>query len=111
MKGVDMASSDAESAKAIVAEAGKTKETADRLANGDYPEDADHIRVLAGMVRQLAEQVEGLGALWMPKADAPDASQPQDFVTDPSNEAEGGAEEDLTPEKSPAEPLDDRSRE
>lgn len=49
--------------KAVVEEARKTKETADRLANGDYPEDADHIRVVAGMVRQLAEQVERLGEL------------------------------------------------
>lgn len=56
--------------KAVVEEARKTKETADRLANGDYPEDADHIRVLAGMVRQLAEQVERLGEL----VRGPDAS-------------------------------------
>jgi hypothetical protein len=28
----------------------KTKDTASRLANGEYPEDADHIRVLAGMI-------------------------------------------------------------
>ena len=48
---------------AVVEEARKTKETADRLANGNYPGEADHIRVLAGMVRQLAEQVERLGEL------------------------------------------------
>jgi hypothetical protein len=49
--------------RAVVEEARKTKETADRLAHGDYPGEADHIRVLAGMVRQLAEQVERLGEL------------------------------------------------
>lgn len=45
-----------------VAELRKVKDTADRLANGDYPADADHVRVLAGMIRQLAEQVERLAA-------------------------------------------------
>jgi len=49
--------------RAVVEEARKTKETADRLANGDYPDEADHIRVLAGMVRQLAEQIERMGEL------------------------------------------------
>ena len=49
--------------RAVVEEARKTKETADRLANGNYPGEADHIRVLAGMVRQLAEQVERMGKL------------------------------------------------
>ena len=46
---------------AIVAEARKTKETADRMANGEGPpSEADDIRVLAGMVHQVAEQVERL---------------------------------------------------
>jgi hypothetical protein len=46
---------------AIVAEARKTKETAERMANGDGPPgEADDIRVLAGMVHQVAEQVERL---------------------------------------------------
>lgn len=56
--------------RAVVEEARKTKETADRLANGNYPGEADHIRVLAGMVRQLAEQVERMGEL----VSGPDAS-------------------------------------
>lgn len=56
--------------RAVVVEARKTKETADKLANGDYPGEADHIRVLAGMVRQLAEQIERMGEL----AASPDAS-------------------------------------
>jgi hypothetical protein len=46
---------------AIVAEARKTKETAERMANGEGPPgEADDIRVLAGMVHQVAEQVERL---------------------------------------------------
>jgi len=45
----------------IVAEVRKTKETADRVANGESPkEGADDVRVLAGLVHQIAEQVERL---------------------------------------------------
>ena len=51
---------DQDELQAILAEAGSTTETADKLANGDYPEDADHIRVLAGLIRQTSEQVERL---------------------------------------------------
>jgi hypothetical protein len=48
----------------ILAEARKTKETAERMANGEGPPgEADDIRVLAGMVHQLAEQVERLAAV------------------------------------------------
>ena len=46
--------------KAILAEAEATTETADKLANGDYPADADHTRVLAGLIKQTSEQVERL---------------------------------------------------
>ena len=46
--------------EAIRAEAAATKETADRMANGETPAAADDIRVLAGMVRQLADQIERL---------------------------------------------------
>jgi hypothetical protein len=46
--------------QAILAEAEATTETADRLANGDYPADADHVRVLAGLVKQMSQQVERL---------------------------------------------------
>jgi hypothetical protein len=49
---------------AIVAEARKTKETAERMANGEGPPgEADDIRVLAGMVHQVAEQVERLATV------------------------------------------------
>jgi hypothetical protein len=48
----------------IVEEARKTKETAERMANGEGPVgEADDIRVLAGMVHQVAEQVERLADL------------------------------------------------
>lgn len=50
--------------EAIVAEARKTKETAERMANGEGPPgEADDIRVLAGMVHQVAEQVERLASM------------------------------------------------
>ena len=49
---------------AILAEARKTKETAERMANGEGPPgEADDIRVLAGMVHQVAEQVERLASI------------------------------------------------
>lgn len=49
---------------AIVAEARKTKETAERMANGEGPQgEEDDIRVLAGMVHQVAEQVERLASV------------------------------------------------
>ena len=51
-------------ADAIIAEARKTKETAERMANGEGPPtEADDIRVLAGMVHQIAEQVERLAGV------------------------------------------------
>ena len=45
---------------AILAEAEATTGTADKLANGDFPQDADHVRVLAGLIKQTSEQVERL---------------------------------------------------
>jgi hypothetical protein len=53
-----------EGAGAILLEARKTKETAERMANGEGPPgEADDIRVLAGMVHQVAEQVERLAGI------------------------------------------------
>lgn len=88
--------------QATGAEAKKIKETAERLANGDYPEDADHIRVLAGMIHQLAEQVERL-------ASDPGPTDPLQAGTMPSSQTEEGPDEDLTPERAPAEPADQPS--
>jgi hypothetical protein len=66
-------------ASAPMAEVTKVKETAERMANGDYPSDADQTRVLAGMIHQLAEQVERLasGSVDM-GPDAPLANAPAD---------------------------------
>jgi hypothetical protein len=59
-----MAERQLEGADAILLEARKTKETAERMANGDGPPgEADDIRVLAGMVHQVAEQVERLASI------------------------------------------------
>jgi hypothetical protein len=75
------------------AEVTKVRETAQKLANGDYPEQADHIRVLAGLIGQLAEQVERLS----PQGEG-------------SSSNVATEEEDATPAKAPAEPMDDRAR-
>jgi hypothetical protein len=59
-----MAEPQLDGADAILVEARKTKETAERMANGDGPPgEADDIRVLAGMVHQVAEQVERLASI------------------------------------------------
>jgi hypothetical protein len=58
-----MANEQLKGAEAIRAEARKTKETAEKMANGDTPTEADDVRVLAGMVHQLAEQVERLAGV------------------------------------------------
>ena len=86
----------------VRAEARKTKETAERLANGDYPEGADHIRVLAGMISQLAEQVERLAS---PGSDI--SNEPRNDREVPPGQIEGELEEDRTPEEAPADPSDD----
>ena len=51
---------DSDPNEAALAEVRKVKETAERLANGETPDEADQTRVLAGLVFQLAEQVERL---------------------------------------------------
>ena len=50
---------------AVLAEAEATTQTADKLANGDYPPDADQVRVLAGLIKQTSEQVERLARQMM----------------------------------------------
>ena len=48
----------------IVAESRKAKETADRIADGESPKSgAEDVRVLAGLVHQIAEQVERLAEM------------------------------------------------
>ena len=87
---------------AALAEVAKVKETAGKLADGDYPEDADHVRVLAGMIHQLAEQVERLAdpGIGQREGEAP-------MVEHVDREA--FLEEDRSPEQGPAAPLANRA--
>lgn len=64
-EGAAMAESQVELAEAVQAEVASTKDSADRLANGDTSADAYHVRVLARMVRQLADQGERLAGIWI----------------------------------------------
>lgn len=90
-------------AQAVYDEARKTAETAARLANGDYPEDADHVRVLAGMIQKVAEQVARL-------AQTDTSSTPGSAdVRRQGKEAEAAVEEDQTPQDAPADPINDRT--
>jgi hypothetical protein len=93
--------------QAVVDEIRKTRDTAARLANGDYPEDADHIRVLAGMIQELAEQVERLAGV----GDDPAASRSgSSKVPSPgAKDAEAAVEEDQTPQDAPADPRNERT--
>ena len=91
--------------QAVVKEARKTKETAAKLANGDYPEEADHVRVLAGMIQKLAEQVERLAG----GGDATPASDPSNVRSPEARDAEAAVEEDRTPQDAPADPINDRT--
>lgn len=91
----------------VAAEARKVRETADKLAEGDYPEEADNVRVLAGMIRQLAEQVERLAV-----DTAPAAARGTGPAVDPEavqHDRDVVLEEDRSPERAPAAPLADRA--
>jgi hypothetical protein len=66
-----------------------------------YPDGADHIRVLAGMISQLAEQVERLASPGSVTSNGPEDDRNAD------GGSEGELEEDRTPEDAPAEPADD----
>jgi hypothetical protein len=86
---------------AIRLEVRKVKETAERMANGDYPEEADQLRSVAGLVHQLAEQTERL---------IEPMRAPLGGDVDDRHDAEVALEEDRSPERGPAAPLDDRAR-
>ena len=85
---------------ALTAEIAKTQSTADRMAREGVPEGADPSSVLAGLISQLAEQVErlcrsiGEGST----AAAPDVGA---LLRDRA------LEEDISPEDAPAEPRRD----
>jgi hypothetical protein len=89
--------------EAALLEVTKVKETAERVANGDSSSDADQVRVVAGLVHQLAEQTERILA----RMRAPLVEDSKDAE---EREAELIREEDRTLEDAPAAPLDDRSR-
>ena len=94
----------------VIEESRKTKETAARLANGEYPEDADHIRVLAGMIQQLSEQIERLAGAAVKGNDAGQPSKGSEGgMQAGAKEAEAAVEEDQTPEDAPADPISDRT--
>jgi hypothetical protein len=60
-------------------EVAKVKETAERLAKGQAAAGADQIRVLAGLIHQLAEQVERMvdvGAM-TPMGTGPNSPRPR----------------------------------
>jgi hypothetical protein len=93
--------------EAAVAEVRKTRDTASRLANGEYPEDADHIRVLAGLIQQLADQVERLavGSSGAPEPGLTPVSRGDTAPGMSGEEDEVIQEEDQPPVEDPAEPL------
>jgi hypothetical protein len=101
MNGVTM--QDGNELEAALLEVTKVKETAERVANGDSSSDADQVRVVAGLVHQLAEQTERILA----RMRAPVAEDSKDAE---EREAILLREEDRTPEDAPAAPLDDRAR-
>jgi hypothetical protein len=101
-------------ADAILAEVRSAKETADRMANGEYPDEADHSRALAGLIRQLAEQFERYldnrePATPRVQPAASGASGGARLPAAPVDES-AAAEEDRTPEDAPADPANDRAR-
>jgi hypothetical protein len=86
--------------EAALLEVTKVKETAGRVANGDATSDADQVRVVAGLVHQLAEQTERM----LERIRSPLSEDMEEL------DATLLREEDRTPEVAPAAPLDDRSR-
>jgi hypothetical protein len=80
--------------QAIRAEIDAVIETAGKVAHEGLAPDADGVRVLAGLVLQLAEQVGRLvdGASERPTTDRS------------PNETDAPIEEDVTPEDAPADP-------
>jgi hypothetical protein len=92
-----------------IAEVVKVRETAEKLANGDYPEEADHVRVLAGLIHQLAEPVERLNTQ-NAAPPQPSSSTTENGSVHAGQQVAGAAvEEDITPERAPAQPLNDRT--
>lgn len=88
--------------QAVIEEVRKTRDTAARLANGEATDDADHVRVLAGMIQKLAEQVERL---------AGDGQAASPASGGDSQVDEAPVEEDRTPQDAPADPANSAAEE
>jgi hypothetical protein len=89
-------------------EIAKVRITADKLAKGESVEGGDTERVLAGLVAQLAAQVERLSGSQPARDPAADANVTPSKASETKqavHEAEMRAEEDRSPEHSPADPL------
>jgi hypothetical protein len=62
-----------------LAEVRKVKDTAGNWSKGERPEEADPVRVLAGLVHQLAEQLERLLVANGPSPLSEDPPDPSDL--------------------------------
>ena len=118
MAGEDIGIQDLDAA--ALAEIKKVSEGAERLAKGDSAEEADHVRVLAGLVHQLAEHTERLfsartGTLVSASADPSSGVAPHPAeagplsASSPDHDREVVLEEDQSPQDAPAEPANDRT--
>ena len=103
----------------------RLRETAEKFANSDQHSDVDQSRVLAGMIHQLAEQVERLASAGVTTGGTPsdaggassDAGGVDTTAVAPSTnpptrvdrDAEAALQEDRSPERGPADPIDDRA--
>ena len=86
---------------AIEAEISKTRETADRIANGDQPDETDNTRALAGLIRQLADQVNRI------VGQMSDDTGRLETTDDRRREVERLEEEDVSASEAPADPARD----
>jgi hypothetical protein len=97
----------------------RLRETAEKFANSDQHSDVDQSRVLAGMIHQLAEQVERLASAGVTETGGTpsDAGGVETTAVAPSTnpptrvdrDAEAALQEDRSPERGPADPIDDRA--
>jgi hypothetical protein len=103
-----------------VAEIAKIRETADRIANGESGEGGDPVRVLAGLIGHLAEQLDRIATIGItapgggdaPAVVASQSSPGRAIDQDAKNvhhDEEVRLEEDRTPTDAPAESLRDRT--
>lgn len=82
----------------VQAEVASVIETAERVARDGPSPGSDGVRVVAGLLLQLAEQVERIAAEHLPDGAA---KKPEDASP---NEADAALEEDRSPGEAPARP-------